>query len=62
MAAFEGHTPYMSNEPATQPFAGRHGAQAAPGNGALPPGHDAFRVNRAKGSTTTKAFIKKIGD
>lgn len=59
--AFEGHTPYMTNEPATQPFAGRHSAQAAPGNGALPPGHNTFQVNKRKGTNTPASFIAKVG-
>lgn len=37
-------------------------ATAAPGNGALPPGHNTFRKNERKGKTTSSSFVKKIGD
>lgn len=52
--------PYAVQVPSGQQFPARANAEAAPGNGSLPPGANVFRVNKRKGANTPASFIKKV--
>lgn len=61
---FEGHDGQTKEQPSKEQFWARSGVDAtpAPGNGALPPGHNEFRKNDPKGGNTSAGFVKSIGD
>lgn len=59
---FEGHEPHMALQPSGKQFAAHANETAAPGNGALPPGANTFRVNKRKGRATTSSDVKMTGD
>jgi hypothetical protein len=63
MADFEAHEGKMTSEPSGQPFASRHSAKAALGNGSLPPGQAEMANGKKRTPSKTKrGYIKKVGD